>query len=561
MTEIQVCSSCGKPMTLRHRRSDGNPFWGCSGFPRCKNTMRFVEEQPEENFDWSEYQEAVFRAIENNDGNLVVEAVAGSGKTTTIVAGLKYTSKSSKVAFVAFNKRIATTLEKKAPQHVSVSTLHSLGLRNIKSHFGNKVQVDNRKFWLIWKGTVKNVPENLESVVYEFQHTFNRDEREKLDENAPAVNNLVSLCKSTMLDPTFDNLEYLCDHFGIQTNGDTDLIFKATKMVFDISVALIPVIVDFDDMIYAPASGIVPCEQFDDLFVDEVQDLNKAQIEFCLKTKSPNGRIIAVGDRAQSIYGFRGADTQAIPNVIKALDAKILPLSICYRCPKSHIEMAQQLVPTIQPFEKKDEGVVRDISFSEMMEVVKPGDLVMCRINAPLVGPAFELIRRGIKAIVLGRDIGLGLENLIKKIAKRNASNSLLDLLYDMGEYRDKEMGKLLAAKKGSRAASLDDQIETIIALASGCDTVDELFTKISIVFDDNAQGVVFSSIHKAKGTEADRTFILRSDLLALPQGDGTVSQGHPMATEPWEKEQEINCGYVAVTRAISEMYFVSGGF
>jgi len=528
------CPNCGKEMKLRHRRSDGNPFWGCSGFPKCRGTARYIETQERLDVNWSEYQVAVFDFIKNETGNAVVEAVAGSGKTTTIVEGLNYTPKDKRVAFVAFNRRIANELGKRAPAHVHVSTLHSLGLKNIREHYG-KIKIENRKFWLIWKDYIATV-----------DHLT----KDKLDDNAVVVRDLVGKIKATLLEPTHDNLNYICDHFGIHVNGSANLIFNAVKAVFEISVQMIDQMVDFDDMIYAPASGMVPCQEFDFLFVDEAQDLNAAQISFVLNSQANGGRIIAVGDRAQSIYGFRGADTQAIPNLISALNAKVLPLSICYRCPKSHIEMAQELVPTIEPFEGKEVGTIGNISFSQLMETVKPGDLVMCRINAPLVAPAFELIRQGIKAVVLGRDIGKGLETLIKKIAKKGGSNSLLDLLHDMSEYRDREVSKLVAAKKMGRAASLDDQIETIIALASGCDTVDELFTKIETVFDDREQGVVFSSVHKAKGTEADRTFILRNDLMP-----------HPMATSGWQIEQELNCQYVAYTRAKEEMYFVSGGF
>jgi DNA helicase II / ATP-dependent DNA helicase PcrA len=557
MSQSPLCPKCNSSMIKRHRKSDGNAFWGCSTFPRCRGLVpgswKASDDEPkvEKVVNWSEYQTAVFDLIENGEGHAVVEAVAGSGKTTTILEGLKYTPKHVAVAFVAFDRRIALELQSRSPSHVHVSTLHSLGLKNIRDHFG-KVKVENRKQWLIFNLITKGQQsEHISNEImdeYQANVSFTRAERETLQENAVLVNNLVSMCKATLLDPTPENLDWIYDRYGHNTNGDTELIFRAVAIAFRISVRLIETVIDFDDMIYAPAVGIVKCEKFDFLFVDEAQDLNKSQIEFVLNSITETGRIIAVGDRAQSIYGFRGADTEAIPNLITALDAVSLPLSICYRCPPNHIEMAQGLVPTIQPFDGKDDGVIEHISFGDMLESVKPGDLIMCRTNAPLVAPAFELIRRGIKAVVLGRDIGKGLAVLVKKVQKRNTSNNLLELLHDMSEYRDMEVAKLMASKKGYRAARLDDQIETIIALASNCNTIPALITRIDQVFDDRVQGVVFSSVHKAKGTEAERVFILRPDLMP-----------HPMAGADWEKAQEVNVEYVALTRSKSELYFVSG--
>ena len=548
MTTKPNCPKCDAEMKLRTRRYDQAKFWGCPNFPRCKGTRRYQENQDcqeTKEVNWSEYQLAVFDFVKNGSGNAVVEAVAGSGKTTTILSALNYTDKNAKVAFVAFNKRIATELGNRAPDHVHVSTLHSLGLQNIRNQFG-KVKVDNRKFWYILKGQSDrlNTSPNLVAPMDQ----FTKSEKEVLDENGSVVKHIVSLLKMQVMEPNEQNMDWICDRYGINTNGERTTIYKAAELIFTISIKLNDTIVDFNDMIHSPAIGQVKCEQFDFLFVDEWQDLNKAQAKMVLASTHETSRVVAVGDTAQAIYGFAGADTESIKRLVDDLSAKILPLSICYRCPPNHIELAQQFVPQIEAFDGKENGTVAPLTFSQMMEVAKSGDLVMCRTNAPLVAPAFELIRRGIKAVVLGRDIGAGLESLCKKVAKHNLSATLTDLLYDLGEYRERQMVKLVAAKKMTQAAKLDDQVDTIIALAHNTDTVKGLYSKIDQVFDDREQGVVFSSIHKAKGTEADRTFILRPELMP-----------HPMATHNWELEQENNLQYVALTRSKSEMYFVQG--
>ena len=117
--ETPLCPNCGKKLTQRTRRSDGHPFWGCTGFPTCRYSRDITDEQPvvTKELKPSKYQQAIFDWIKDPDGtDCVVEAVAGSGKTSTIVEALKYTS--GKVAFVAFNKRIAEELQKIGRAHV-----------------------------------------------------------------------------------------------------------------------------------------------------------------------------------------------------------------------------------------------------------------------------------------------------------------------------------------------------------------------------------------------------------------------------------------------------------
>src|SRR5580693_9283700 len=60
---------------------------------------------------WSEYQQAVFEAVKRPADNILIQAVAGSGKTTTIIEAMKYAPGSS--LFMAFNKAIAEDIRRK----------------------------------------------------------------------------------------------------------------------------------------------------------------------------------------------------------------------------------------------------------------------------------------------------------------------------------------------------------------------------------------------------------------------------------------------------------------
>ena len=527
--------NCGAEMRLR----DGKygQFWGCSTFPKCRQTKRYngtVEVQETlEDFDPSPYQLAFKIEIETGTGHIVLEARPGSGKTVSSVWASQFTPKDDLVAFLAFNKKIATTFARKVAPHVHASTLHSLGYGNIRNALGNTVKFEGRKVYYIIRDLMDAMPfEQMEIV----------------EQNIPTVTRLVSMCKGLLVDPTIDNMVYIVDRWNIETNGDRELLFDVAAQAFRLSVEQ-DATIDYDDMIYYCAIGKVPCQTFDVLFIDETQDLNAANLEMAVRSITKNGRIIAVGDPHQSIYGFRGADTEAMPNIIKRLQAKVLPLSISYRCPKSHVELANSIFPGMEAAEWAEDGIIEDISDYAFHNTVKPGDLVLCRTNAPLVKPAFSLIRQGVKAVILGRDIGVGLMNLVKKIQKRQRVSGLDDTLAALDEYARIEYARLLKRDRAMSAELLMDKIETIHALCDGCYTIGDLERRIETVFADDAVGVTFSTIHKAKGGEADNVFILRADLMP-----------HPKATAAWEMEQEYNIQYVAFTRAKKALYFVGGG-
>jgi len=474
------------------------------------------------NFIPSQYQWNIFAAIQGGDYHIVIKGVAGCGKTATIVVGTQLTNTSAYVGYCAFNRHIVKELYGKVPWHVkpNVSTTHSKGLRDIRNAWPN-VKVDKDKLRAILAN-----------------HSTNGYDG--------ATRKLVSLCKANLLEPTYSNLEYISSRWDVDVNeGNKAQVFEIAKMVYHESIQQTSV-VDFDDMIFYPATGKVGCEQFDMLFVDELQDLNRAQTQLALRSVTGDGRIIGAGDPQQSIYGFRGADVRAIPNIIEALDAETLPLSITYRCPLSHVRLAQKLVPHIEAAPDAEEGIIEDVEHDKFTEVVQSGDMVLCRCNAPLVRPALDLIRQGKKAVILGRDIGKNLMALLRKVQKQSKAVGLSETLWKLREYADAECAKLYIADKAMRAQSLRDRVDTIVALSDGCMTIGALETKMREVFSDEQQGVSFSTVHKAKGLEAERVFILEPQLMPFPK-----------ASKPWEREQERNIEYVAKTRSKSELYFV----
>jgi DNA helicase II / ATP-dependent DNA helicase PcrA len=480
--------------------------------PKVPSTAHLHIAAPKRN--WSKYQKDIFRDIHAGLGHTVVIARAGSGKTSTIVEGFKYLPKGKKTLMVAFNKAIAEELKMRAPSYVDVMTLHSLGFRAIKQSFGADVVLDNDKAHVLIS-------------------TLIGDDRDMWEVNQ-SIAKCVSLCKGFLVD-TPSKIGDLIDKFGIE-------IFEYSRDKFiELVIKTLGLckakknIVDFDDMIWFPFVYRLNVGKFDVVFVDEAQDLNQAQIAMVLSACKVDGRIIAVGDPAQSIYQFRGADSEAIPNFIEKLKAKSLPLSVTYRCPRKVVKMAQDIVPDIEAAEDAKEGTVEEVPAEQILKLVQAGDFVLSRTNAPLIKHCMALLKAGIPANIQGRDVGANLQYFIKK----SKAKTIPAFTAYVVAWREQEVKRLLAEKKDPIATT--DKAECLLNLCEGTLTIKDLKETIEKLFndtDDHAK-VIFSTTHKAKGLERNRVFILTNTY------------------RPGQGGEEANLWYVAVTRSKSELYLV----
>lgn len=536
--DAPVCPECGRPMKKRTRKRDGVVFWGCSAYPKCwgARDLDLVSGNKEADKEvvLSSYQQAFIDAIEDqNSGNIVLIAVAGSGKTFIIVYALKCKSvQDKKVIFLAFNKSIANTLSKKAPSYVECSTLHSLGLSAITGFLKSKPEIDDKKKM----GIAKEL----------FPDDYDNNLRISLV-------NLASKCQNTLTDPHDTEAIYqLIDRYGIDFSNEDDYNENRNE---ERAIAALPVlleeckrrktVIDFDDMIWLPIVHNIPIPKYDWVFVDEAQDLNRANLELVIRAVRKDGRVVVVGDPKQSIYGFRGADTNAIPRLKEALNAKEMPLSITYRCPVSHVKLARQLVPYLEPAPWAKEGeIAENIPEYKAIQEMQDGDLVMCRTNAPLVSLYYALIKQGKKATIQGRDIGQGLLQLVDKLKPCDLS----DLLEKLEKWKVRELRKLSRLERNHAIQALEDKYECIIALCEEAENLSELRARINNIFTDTATGIVLSSVHRAKGLEADNTFILKPNLMPLSK-----------AKKREDIEQELNILYVALTRSKNKMTFIDG--
>lgn len=442
--------------------------------------------------------------------------------TTLVEAVTNHTSHNQKVLFLAFNRDIVKVLAAKMPDK-NVRTSHSFGLQVCGKTLG-RVQVEADKERLILERYLDR---------YNWGHVYY------------PILQLAGFCKKNLIVDWNDaSLQSLVDFYDVDLDpAGKSLVFDMVRKVLECSSDELSTI-SFDDMLWLPWMLGMNVPKYDYVGIDESQDASPAQINLFLNAMHSDSIWVGVGDRNQAINGFAGAGITSMDDLQCQLQTDVLPLSITYRCPTAVVEFVNREFPDI-PFEAAPNAIQGSVSTKRFYEAnFQPGDMILCRTNAPLVRPCFSLIRRGIKAIIKGRDIGTGLQTLIKRFK----TDDLGDLLSKMSDYRDNETYKLRQSRKEAAAAALEDKIETVIALATDCHTVQDVLYRCKSIFSDENAAVTFSSAHRSKGLEADNVYILKPELMP-----------HPAAKSDWELTQEKNLMFVAHSRAKQNLVFVEG--
>lgn len=482
-------------------------------------------------FKPSSYNLAVANCVLHGSGDIVVEAVAGSGKTSQLVElATSGAFQTTDTLFLAFNKSIVEELTKRLGSSVQCQTLNSLGHRALGRFLNiRKFQLNTSKYRDYIFDVVKNI--------------VNGD---KIGETVGTIARIVSFSQSSLTNTDDDDamLELLA-HYGIDTplalsDHDTFNIVRDALTWGEASAR--QGLISFDDQIWLPAKWNLKVGNSSWVLVDEAQDLSTAKLELALSARGLGGRMLFVGDSRQAIYGFAGADSASIANIITRTNATVLPLSICYRCPKAVIAYAQEIVSHIEAAPDAAEGAVNYIKDTQLLSVIKSGDLVLCRLTAPLIKLCLQLIAKGIPARVRGKELGKELVAFAKKALGQQPWSNFLGAL---DEYTD-EMREALTKRKGDRAAS------AISALNDKADGVRELFNafkpasfqdfsdRMYSIFSDDKAVIDLSTIHRAKGLQYPDVYLIKPTKLPLVWKN----------QKPWEALQEQNLDYVARTRA-----------
>jgi DNA helicase-2/ATP-dependent DNA helicase PcrA len=304
-------------------------------------------------------------------------------------------------------------------------------------------------------------------------------------------------------------------------------------------------LVDFDDLLYIAVKDGLVLPKFDWVFVDEAQDTNAIQRALLRKIMHAGTRVLAVGDPAQAIYGFRGADSNSMNMIKEEFSCTELPLTVSYRCPQAVVRHARTWVSHIEPAPNAPEGAVTKLTGWGPTSFI-PTDLVICRTTKPIVSLAFAMLKAHIPARIMGRDIGTGLKALIERMH----ANGIDRLVEKLQTYTEREVQKAIAKKQEDKAERIQDKTDAVLTLVAGLAeterTIPALLAVLDRLFSDVRNAVTLATVHKAKGLEAPRVFWLNSSRCPAK-----------WARQEWQQEQERNLCYVATTRAMQELVLI----
>lgn len=495
-------------------------------------------------FTYSKYQKDIFDFVKNGQGNAVVEASAGAGKSTTLIKCLDFIDEDKTILMSAFNTDIVSVLKRKTKDftNVNCATLHSIGRTMLQRNYPkDELTLDELKYKSYLNTNIKS----LSSID---TYSLSKKDFGRYMKNIETFVNFgrAYLCQ------TVKDLDIIEDRYGIDTVADEKEVALDVMEYGKTDLSKI----DFTDMIWLP--NVLFCKpigmKYDWIMLDEVQDLSVCQREIILKCRKINTRMILVGDKKQCIFSFSSADPQSFEKLKDIPNTITLPLSISYRCAENIVNFAKKLVPSIEP---NDDGRHGEIKYNTQIDDIQDGDMVLCRNNAPLMQVYVDLIKQGKKCFIRGKDIGLNMKNAVKttgmdtlnvKLDKDGVFVRLYDELFDaindiMGKYNV----TYADAVETSFVARKLDIIKALETLSNNINTSKELIDKISDIFSDKKKGgISLSTIHKAKGLEANNVYIVCNSLMPSE-----------MAKKDWEIEQEYNLMYVAYTRAKNILGFV----
>jgi len=279
------------------------------------------------------------------------------------------------------------------------------------------------------------------------------------------------------------------------------------------------------------------------VLVHNCQDTSILNLELVKKSVKDSTVVIAAGDRDQQLYAWRGADSKAIDNVIQAFDCTSLPLSICYRCPKTVVAHAQTLNKQIEHWDNQVDGDVIDLGYEFDVKELKSGDMVLSRYNAVLLQIALSLIDSNVGFRYIGKNFLTELNNLLSTFQSKTVSG----VCQELNSWYEYKIKRIKALDRPEDLPAIRDKyscLKKVLNRFNGDDTLFNVNNVLTRIFNSEGEcGVCLSTVHKAKGLEADTVYVVDRDKMA--QGFNDMSRA------------DRNIAYVAVTRAKKRLVFI----
>lgn len=487
-------------------------------------------------FSPSSKQEAIIKTWQDTDNNILINAVAGSGKTTTLLELLKFCE--YRTLFLAFNKSVQEEIQSKIDERGLVQgkalTMHSLGLSAIRNRYKKVVVKSGKNFELI---------KLLQAKEKKIFKGMSWSDKLKLSYTIMDMNDISRLFLTDDVKEIKKHMESMDKSFD--SSAEVVSLWTSFIEIREEGYKASTLLVDFNDMIYLAAREklYIPTDPTY-LMIDEAQDLNLAQHQLIenLLSQGTVRKWIAVGDRNQSIYGFSGAYTSSFDKFLSRDKVVELPLDICYRCATSIIDATNEVYDVME-YGKSEKGIVAIV---DDINEVKGESMIICRNTSPIIKMYFELLSLGMPVYIKGDDILASIHRFLKPYLNYTVSGTKLELQHKLED--------LQASKSEDARIKLylfKEDYANFKALVSNLSTdyeiIKDMLAKIENLFKIKDKATMLCTIHKAKGLEADIVYILNENLIPSK-----------FAKSVEQLKQEQNLKYVARSRAKKELYYLN---
>lgn len=462
----------------------------------------------------------IIDAASSTTDNMIISALAGAAKTSTLVMIAEALPKTS-ILCLAFNKKIATEMQERLPTSCTAKTLNALGHQAWASFLNKRyLEVDAKKTYRIVKMLIESVDDKEEQ---EFLYDRMSDLMKAVDAGKTAgyiPTGHFPLAKRIMDDD--DYFEWLDEE---PSQSEKDVLIAASLISLREAHAGK---IDFNDQILCSTVFPATFPQYPLVMVDEAQDLSA--LNHVMLGKIAKKRLIAVGDECQAIYGFRGAHQDSMPTLAEKFDCVPYTLTISFRCPIKVVEEARWRAPAMQYPTWAKEGEVKHLTSWGPDDLPERSEVAMiCRNNAPLFSMAFALLRGGRYPELVGNDIGKSLIKTLKGLGLPTMSTNAAR--QKVAEWKEAKL------KKARSPGKIEDQAECLlIFLEQGKNLGDAMSYAEHILATSGP--IKLMTGHKSKGLEFDEVFFLDQHLIG-------------------KEQQELNLRYVIQTRAKKYLTYV----
>jgi superfamily I DNA/RNA helicase len=479
------------------------------------------------NFPPTPEQQAIIDAVLRGE-SIIVIALAGAAKSTTIEMAAKAMPQPYGSLALAFNKKIQEELSPRLP--FPVKTLNGLG----------------HKAWMDKAGKMPLSADKMSDI----RKLFKDDEDKALPwevsklASAAKVAGLVPKGQSWSVEGVIeDSVRNWCD---MADDLDLDikwLNYARNMLIKSIEWAFEGKMIDFDDQIYMPVffGGVFTPVQT--LFIDEAQDLSP--LNHRLLSKIRFKQLVAVGDPLQSIYGFRGADSEAMEKLEQDFSLKPYKLTMCFRCSKRVASAARYWAEDIKSPEWAKEGRVFSLLQDNDRDDWSHKDVqgpfvVLCRHNAPLVDMALKIWQDEPVSFLNGRAAST-IKSLLRKTVNYSKTISPENVLKKIATARAAK----LATEDKKKHDRIIDEYAVIEVLSTGVKSYEEIEKRIDDLFQSRTARITFGTGHASKGLEFQQVLWL----------DSWRNQPRQGASEK-AIQQEENLSYVITTRAKENLIY-----